>query len=81
MEGLALSPQSVWIPSAQTEIPVSSVKDLAIGATDAQSTQERSQRLSNARPAMDSTLLLAKDLVLSLEMELLDSAGISLQVA
>jgi hypothetical protein len=81
MEGLALSPKSVWTPSAQTETPVSSVKDLAIGAIDAQFTQEKSQRLSNARPAMDSTLLLAKDLALLLEMELLDSAEISLQAA
>ena len=80
MEGLALSPKSAWTPSAQTETPVSSVKDLAIGATDAQSTQERSQQLSNARPVMDSTLLLAKDLALSLEMELLDLAEISLPV-
>ena len=81
MEGLALSPKSVWTPLAQIETPVSSVKDLAIGATDAQFTQERSQRLSSARPVMDSILLLAKDLALSLEMELLDSAEISLQAA
>jgi hypothetical protein len=80
MEGLVSSPKSVWIPLAQTEIPVSFVKDLAIGATDAPFTQERSQRLSSARLAMDSTLLLVRDLALSLEMELLDSAAISLQV-